>query len=283
MGELTRDIIDNQFDKTQVASYDLSILLGVDRFFYAVKNQHQSLVKLSEVVYPELFGEQNYSLINSEVGAVFASDFFRLRFKSIRVILRNDRFTLLPQRLYKEGQEALYLEKSTNLNSSDKLVVEELVGTEMLNIFAVEESTWNTLKGHFPVSKISHSATPLILSFQKYLASKNEKRVLLEIGLDSFQIVFLDGSELLFANSFNYSSPEDFIYYVMMVFEQFRLKPENCPVFLAGIVEKDSDLYKILFRYIRHIQFVAFPSNLVLDKMLDTNKNHHYFNLFGLW
>jgi hypothetical protein len=43
-----------------------------------------------------------------------------------------------------------------------------------------------------------------------------------------FEII-IQNQKLLFFNSFDYQTPEDFIYYVLFTAEQLSLNPENFP------------------------------------------------------
>jgi hypothetical protein len=52
--------------------------------------------------------------------------------------------------------------------------------------------------------------------------------------------LLLSKSEVVIFNSFDYQTPEDFIYYVLFTAEQLSLNPENFPLELIGI---DSEFF----------------------------------------
>jgi hypothetical protein len=43
----------------------------------------------------------------------------------------------------------------------------------------------------------------------------------------SFEIIVIQNQQLLLFNSFEYLTPEDFIYYVLFTAEQLNINPEN--------------------------------------------------------
>jgi hypothetical protein len=60
-------------------------------------------------------------------------------------------------------------------------------------------------------------------------------------------------SEVVIFNSFDYQTPEDFIYYVLFTAEQLSLNPENFPLELIGNIDSESDFFKIAYKYIRNV------------------------------
>jgi hypothetical protein len=66
-----------------------------------------------------------------------------------------------------------------------------------------------------------------------------------------FEII-IQNQKLLFFNSFDYQTPEDFIYYVLFTAEQLSLNPENFPLELIGNIDSESH-FKIAYKYIRNV------------------------------
>jgi len=83
--------------------------------------------------------------------------------------------------------------------------------------------------------------------------------------------------KLLFYNSFNYQSKEDFIYYILFTAEQLELNPEKFELNLSGIIDTESELFKIAYRYVRKVGLLEnrseykFPPN-----SKETTKRRHF-------
>ena len=54
-------------------------------------------------------------------------------------------------------------------------------------------------------------------------------------------------------NSFEYKTPEDFIYYILFTAEQLQLNPENFKLELLGAIVENDAFYQIAYKYIRNI------------------------------
>jgi hypothetical protein len=68
-----------------------------------------------------------------------------------------------------------------------------------------------------------------------------------------FEIIVVQNQKLLLFNSFEYKTPEDFIYYILFTAEQLQLNPENFNLELLGNIQEDDVYYKIAYQYIRNV------------------------------
>ena len=92
---------------------------------------------------------------------------------------------------------------------------------------------------------------------------------------------FCQQVEPLFYNSFHYSVKEDFIYFLIFVFEQLGLNPETTSLVLMGEIEKESAIFETIFQYIRNISFI--PRNQAIDysDVFDKLPSHYYYTLLN--
>ena len=79
-------------------------------------------------------------------------------------------------------------------------------------------------------------------------------------------------------NCFEFKTKEDFIYYILFTAEQLHLNPEEFELILLGDIEKESELYTILYQYIRTIKFYS-PTKT--HDILGSVSNHAYFSLLN--
>jgi hypothetical protein len=70
-----------------------------------------------------------------------------------------------------------------------------------------------------------------------------------------FEIIVIQNQKLLLFNSFDYQTPEDFIYYVLFTAEQLSLNPENFPLELIGNIDSEI-FFKIAYKYIRNVSLM---------------------------
>jgi Protein of unknown function (DUF3822) len=58
----------------------------------------------------------------------------------------------------------------------------------------------------------------------------------------------------LLAQTYSYTAPEDIVYYLLRIVQQFALSAEEVTVILSGLIDKESALYKELYQYFLQIE-----------------------------
>ena len=94
----------------------------------------------------------------------------------------------------------------------------------------------------------------------------------------NFEIVVLKDKKLALFNCFSFKTKEDFIYYILFTAEQLNLNPEEFNLVLMGDIEKESELYGILYQYIRNIKFYNLENQ---SYTIEGVSLHSYFTLLN--
>jgi hypothetical protein len=108
------------------------------------------------------------------------------------------------------------------------------------------------LKNHFADFRYSHSVSRQLL----HLLNVNKGLGCYALlSKDWVTLLALSGNKVNLANSFPVKSAEDFVYYLMAVYDTLKLNPEEVPLIVYGEVIKDSAIYQLANKYIRHVSF----------------------------
>jgi len=99
------------------------------------------------------------------------------------------------------------------------------------------------------------------------------------ISDNHFEIIVLQENKLLFFNSFEYQTPQDFIYYVLFVYEQLKLDTNNDTLHVFGMIDNQSDLYALAYTYIKNITFVKPTINSSVFNISDEIAQKHFILL----
>jgi hypothetical protein len=86
------------------------------------------------------------------------------------------------------------------------------------------------------------------------LTNTNDK-VFVHVNQNDFELLAFKKNQLQVINRFDFTTAEDFIYYILFVAEQMDLDTESFELILLGDLEKESELFDIVYKYIRHVQF----------------------------
>lgn len=82
-------------------------------------------------------------------------------------------------------------------------------------------------------------------------------------------------NEPVYLNAFNYTNQDDLLYYVLLVYQKLFLSVDSFPLTVSGLVEEDSEIYKLLYQYIRNISIADFElpleENIELSSVVQPN------------
>jgi Protein of unknown function (DUF3822) len=247
------DIVEDTHSKHIAGLSRLSILIGMDSFSYIVCD---NLLRIQVFrMYSLPIGADHTPDWQSFFIDVSASDeLLTLVYKEVCIGFAQPLFSLVPEAWYRPGDKKAYLEHLTNLLPNAIIGEDSLPSIQAKNVYYIPTplQNWvqfrrtNPILRHF-VSAISPAIRGLLVADQNVVAYLFLEQL--------FVFYFLEG-RLVFANSFKFTSAKDVLYYVLLVFDQFKLSQDACPLWLGGIISPETEIYKQLYKYIHNVQLL---------------------------
>jgi hypothetical protein len=134
----------------------------------------------------------------------------------------------------------------------------------------------NFLLDQFESFDYKNSNSILLKKCLELSKNKEEKLAFVHIQKEHFELVIVKNQELLFFNSFQYTTPEDFIYYLLFTCEQLQLNPETVNVHLLGSCTEDDAIYKMAFKYIRNCSLLEVKHLTAALDVSETALRNHF-------
>lgn len=108
------------------------------------------------------------------------------------------------------------------------------------------------------------------------------KDVLVLVDVDGIfmHITAVRTSSLLFHNTFEFRTPEELTYYMLLVFEQLKLNPEVVDVFFTGTTSKEDPAFTTASRYVNHCRLAGLPTIYTYESEFSFLDSNRFFNLF---
>ncbi len=188
-------------------------------------------------------------------------EYLQTQFDDILVIHENDISTLVPKVLFNEDYLADYLKFNSKILKSDFISYDTLNRNESVNVYVPYVNVNNYIYETFGEFTFKHFSTILIDEILKNEINTLSKKLYIHISKHHFEIIVTQKGELMLYNTFEYSNEEDFIYYVLFTMEQLQLNAETTKAIFLGNISKDSNFYKIAYKYIRHISISEYNSS----------------------
>lgn len=262
--------IDESFTETNLLNYDLVFQVSDHSCAYSILDHVNSRFIALESYGVPLLGviEQNQWLVKP--------------LKSVRVIVENNRSTLIPSALFEESEKDTYLNFSAETEVEEKILFDRLTRLEIVNIFGVINDLYDQIVRFFPGAKVCHVSSLLIESI--WMNFKNlitDKRIFIFVREEAFNMMVFEKKQLVYSNAFHFRAPEDFVYYVIFVMEQLNLNPEEVPVTLLGNIDTKTPHFDLIFKYIRNIDFASRSESTGYSYVFDDVPGHYFYPLLN--
>ncbi len=192
-------------------------------------------------------------------------------FDKVNVIHANELSTLVPKPLFKEDCLADYLKFNSKILKSDFIAFDDVNSNDSVNVYVPYVNINNFIYEKFGSFTYKHFSTILIERILFVEKNADDVKLYANVNSNHFEIIVVEKGKLILYNTFEYSTKEDFIYYILFTAEQLQLNPEAFNLTLIGNVDKNDDLYEIAYKYIRHVDFGKDLDNYTYLESAETN------------
>jgi hypothetical protein len=151
------------------------------------------------------------------------------------------------------------LEEGNNLISSlygkaaaAMTVAEAVPEWQLMNIYSVPREVKDWIAEYFPSARQLHQYSA---GLKNLLAGEAAGTINLDIRRDDFTVMAGKNGKFLLAQTCEYSTPEDILYYLLKIVSVYSLAQQETKLQLSGLVDKQSALFKELYQYFIQLEF----------------------------
>lgn len=259
-----------------ISKRKLSIQFSLDGFSFCISNFNDEIYQFTSYEFEEKMNSPEAIL--ESLQDIFKKDTsLQDEFETVQVVHQNSLSTFVPNDYFKEEALKSYVKYNIRTITTDLIVYDNVDELHSKNVYIPYVNINNFLFQNFGEFEYKHHSTLLVQKLIK--ASDTNVNFYIHVSPSFFDIVVIDQQKLIFYNSFEYTTKEDFIYYTLFTLEQLKMSPETTAVSLLGDINKESDVFKIAYQYIRDVHFLQ-----VNTTVTDTEKGiyeHSNFILLG--
>ncbi len=201
-------------------------------------------------------------------------------YDEVIVLHDNSLNTFVPNALFEEEYLGSYLQYNTKVFDTDFFAYDIIENYDINNIYVPFMDINNFLIDRYGTFEYKNVNSVLVSKLLDASKNNEEKQVFVHIQDTHFEIGVVRNQKLLLFNSFEYKTPEDFLYYLLFTLEQLQLNPETVKVSILGRVHEDDNYFGIAYKYIRNV--VLFETGMLQDKWNKTkNEALRHYILFN--
>jgi len=235
-------------------SQEMSIQIGLNGLSFSVLDTiSNTITAVKQINFDRTLN--HFELLNKIKQLFTEEKALHINFEKVTVIYDNELFSIVPKPLFNEDALLDYLKFNSRILKTDFISFDELTIGDNVCVFVPYVSINNYLIDRFGSFTFKHISTILIESILRLEKNSATKKMYVNVNKTHFNLIVVEDSKLILYNTFKYQTKEDFIYYILFTAEQLRLNPEVFKLVFIGDIDKEDDIYKIAYKYIRHIEF----------------------------
>lgn len=273
--------LDETLDINTTQSYHLSIQVSLNGFSFSILDTvRNKFVALKN--YP--FDKQK-GVPEDQLKDIFKKDeFLSRKYKSSSYFFITDKSTLVPSPLFNKEKIKEYLMFNHPLGEHDKIFYNQIKNAGTYTVYSIPVTICEILDKQFPEIKSYHQSVPFIEQILlKNQPSGFEYSAFIHVTRGIFDIAVTQSKKLMLYNQFRYRNENDFIYFVLNIFEQLKLNPGNTLLLLSGELTKTSKYYESVKKYIKSIKFEKRDSQFTYSYTFNQIPEHTFIPLLNLY
>lgn len=276
-------IVDESLDTKTASPCELLVALDTDNIQLAIKEKKQNRILALECFTISSGNKQPNWTEALEQLSRNSHLLRKYEFLKAIVAVYTPHYTLVPDAIYKKGDDRTYLDFNFDENEKNQKIISRHVNPfQLQTVFGISQELHQEIFHLFEEPELIHASSTFLEAAHLQSRGKKEKELFLNIRKSAVDIVVIEGKKLILQNTYQSPTPDDCLYFALMICDQLELDTDSIQVYISGEVEKESAKYKLLFKYFRNLQFSTHPGNIKFSYRFDQLPSHHYFSLFSL-
>lgn len=208
-----------------------------------------------------------------------------IQFDSIKVVYASKNVTIVPAVIFDEENAHGIYALNYKPNNDCQICYTKLPKSEIVVVFAIENELKATLDKLFAKYSLYPQSYPFIetyLTKTKISEKPNRQRMLVQVFENFFEILVIDKGQIINYNTYNYTSSNDILYFIINTFEQLELSQEDCEVDISGFIEPDNLAAIYLKKFVRTVYFESINKDFKHFYKFQEFAPHYFYNFLNI-
>ena len=274
---MTTQIKEAHYFLNSTADYKLWLNIGCDGISLVVTNMARHVLYWHSTPFEARVSPQQ---LHRKVQAWAADQAVLQRhFADIHIAVYFPQTILVPDAWFEPYHARTYLTRTIGDDLIDMVARSEHAAAYDLHlVYGLPQPLLHTLNTLFPNAKVRHSFTKLLSGIQYMARAQRGTFVYALTHTNALTLIVADSEKLYLMNTYAYLSARDYLYYVMLVYQELGLDTAVVPLVMAGDIVSDSEIVKMMSPYIGSISWAQRPSGVIVGEAAKYSMPAHFHN-----
>ena len=212
---------------------------------------------------------------------ILKEEIFNYKCSSSSVVFTHNSAMLIPSAFFSSDSLVSYLKQQNLIKPGETACSDFIKNNDCYSVYSVATEDYDILKEKYPQAAFRHHSSVFVeylLALHKGSDRKNEVHVFVFTGY--MDVVAMQAGKLQLYNRYYFQTPNDFTYFLLWVYEELKLKPEDSPCFFYGEINEKSEMFDLSWRYLKNVRIAERISRFTFSPMLDSLPTNRYYSLF---
>ena len=267
---------DEEFDAEKSSQYKMTIQCALGGLSFALLDTATQRLVALECYQSDLLSDSD-DLFHTLERALESKGLNNKSFQSVKCIMDNRYCALVPEPLFNNDDQAIYLDFGFQIPEGYSIGSERLESTQSYNVFAYLKALQDKVSTKWGNVSIVHSSSVFINSIMQDTESNS---IYVNVRNRDFDMLIKKDGKLLFYNNFRFNTKEDFAYFLLFAMEQKGISGQDTLVSFSGLIRPASDIVDLCGRYVKNLCFVEDPHAFHMSKPFEKVPFQYYFILY---
>lgn len=144
--------------------------------------------------------------------------------------------------------------------------------------YRVNIQLFQSLQQHFNIIQLQH-VYQNVLQQALNLQPLQETAMYILMYQNLFVLACIKNKHLQLIQTFTYQTPEDVLYKLLQITQQYQLEQSNCNIILIGVIDLEQKLYQLIKDNFMQVSVPTLVTNNILEQS-NVNYPSHYFTFY---
>lgn len=201
-------------------------------------------------------------------------------FEDIQVIYNSIESSLIPLSGFSADLSEPLMDFSFGAAPRRTVLSEPIASEAIVNLYRLPEELYNSMRRLYPQARHQHIYSAMVPLYKK--EAVHNAYIKVEFYTERYILLIYKDQQLLLANSYNYQTPEDVVYYMLALCEQLEISAKEVRIAAAGLIDGQSPLFAEINKFFAWVNFDAGPESADLSAVSSEYPSHYFANLIKL-
>ena len=263
-------------DPAKSTLYNITIQCALDGFCFVVHHHEENKIIDIELYQTSETADGN-AILEALEKAFYKKGLYGKPFRSLRFLMANPYYALVPEALFDEAQRESYLRFNHLLPARYTVLHDTIPAAQAAMVFALPQHQADSIGKIWPEAVLSHQASQFLQAVLREEPYESDTNAYVNVNSRSFDLALVQEGRVLFFNNFKFNTKDDFLYFLMFTLEQQGLAGQDIPVHFSGLISNQSEIIRLCERYIKRIRFVRPNGSVNVDMDANGTPFQYYY------